>query len=144
MLMVALGLLLLSEIGLGGGLGGLLPSLAIVGVGVGLVTTPVAASALGGAGDDEFGVAAAALNTSRMVGLTLGIAFMGAIVAARWPAGFAAGPVSPGGLAEGLALAYKINAGIALVTAGVAAATLPGAKRSRVMRRGRHGRPSVA
>ena len=144
MLLVALGLLLLSEIGLGGGLGGLLPSLAIVGVGVGLVTTPVTAAALGGAADDEFGVAAGVLNTSRMVGLTLGIAFMGAIVAARWPAGFAAGPVSPGGLAEGLAVAYKINAGIALVTAGVAAATLPGAKRSRVMRRGRHGRPSVA
>jgi MFS family permease len=126
MLLIALGLLLLSEFGLGGGLGGLLPSLAVVGLGVGLVTTPVTAAALGGAADHELGVAAGVLNTSRMLGLTLGIAMMGAIVAARWPGGFASAPVDPGGLADGLALAYRVNAGIALVTAALAAATLPG------------------
>lgn len=128
MLLIALGLLLLSEFGLGGGLGGLLPSLAIVGIGVGLVTTPVTAAALAGAADHEVGIAAGVLTTSRMVGLTLGIALMSAIVAARWPGGFATAPASPGTLADGLALAYRVNAGIALATAGLAAAALPGSK----------------
>ncbi len=128
MLVVALGLLLISELGLRGGLGGLLPSLAVVGLGVGLVTTPVTAAALAGAADHEVGVAAGVLNTSRMVGLTLGIALMGAIVAVRWPGGFAAGSVRPGELADGLALAYRVNAGIALATAGLAAGVLPGSK----------------
>jgi MFS family permease len=131
MLLIALGLLLLSEFGLSGGLGGLLPSLAVLGLGVGLVTTPVTAAALASAADHEAGVAAGVLNTSRMVGLTLGIALMSAIVAARWPGGFATAPVGPGGLADGLALAYRINAGIALATAGIALATLPGSSPGR-------------
>jgi hypothetical protein len=86
------------------------------------VTTPVTAAALTGATDHETGVAAGVLNTSRKVGLTLGIALMSAIVAARWPGGFAISPASPGGLAGGLAIAYRVNAGIALATAGLAAA----------------------
>ena len=53
---------------------------------------------------------------------------MSAIVAASWPGGFAAAPVRPGALADGLALAYRVNAGIVLATAGLAAATLPGSR----------------
>lgn len=128
MLLIALGLLLLSELGLDGGLGGLLPSLSVIGVGVGLVTTPVTAAALTGVPEHEAGVAAGVLNTSRMLGLTLGIALMGAIVAARWPGGFATAPAQPGALGDGLALAFRINAGIALATAGLAAATLAGVR----------------
>jgi EmrB/QacA subfamily drug resistance transporter len=136
MLLLALGLLLLSEFGLGGGLAGLLSSLAVVGLGAGLVTTPITAAALGGAAEHEAGVAAGVLNTSRMVGLTLGIALMGAIVAARWPGGFAAASVRPGALADGLSIAYRVNAGIALATAGLAAATLAGSGRPRAARLG--------
>ena len=126
MLLIALGLLLLSELGLGGDLGGLLPSLAVIGLGVGLVTTPVTAAALADVAEHEAGVAAGVLNTSRMIGLSLGVALMGAIVAARWPEGFAATPVRAGAFADGLALAYRVNAGIALATAGLAAATFAG------------------
>lgn len=126
MLLIALGLLVLSEFGLSGGQDGLLPSLAMIGLGVGFVTTPITAAALGDAADHQIGVAAGVLNTSRMVGLTLGIALMSAIVAARWPGGFASVQVDTAGLADGLALAYRINAGIALATAGLTAVTLPG------------------
>ncbi len=128
MLLITLGLLLLSEFGIGGGSSSLLASLAVVGLGVGFVTTPITSAALAGAADDQVGVAAGVLNTSRMIGLTLGIALMSAIVAASWPGGFAAAPVRPGALADGLALAYRVNAGIALATAGLAAATLPGSR----------------
>ncbi len=144
MLLIAIGLLLLSEFGLHGGLGGLLSSLAVVGLGIGLVTTPVTAAALGDVPEHEAGVAAGVLNTSRMVGLTLGIALMGAIVAARWPGGFAVAPARPGALAGGLSLAFRINAGIALATAAVAAATLAGTKPRRAARLGRRdGRSST-
>lgn len=129
MVLIALGLLSLSEFGLGGGLSGLLPSLAVVGLGVGLATTPVTAAALADTAEHEAGIAAGVLNTSRMVGLTLGIALMGAIVAARWPGGFAMAAARPGSLADGLALAFRINAAIALATAGLAAATLAGSTR---------------
>jgi len=125
MLLIAVGLLLLSGIGLGGGLGGLLPSLAVIGLGIGLVTTPVTSAALAGAADHESGVAGGVLNTSRMIGLTLGIALMSAIVATRWPGGFATASVDSG-LADGLSIAYRVNAAIALATAALAAATLPG------------------
>lgn len=71
MLLLALGLLLLAEIGLGRGVSGLLFPLAVIGLGVGLVTTPVTDAALAGAAEYESGVAAGVLNTSRMVGLSL-------------------------------------------------------------------------
>mgnify|MGYP000035222745 CR=1 FL=1 len=130
MLLMALGLALLAELGLEGGLVWLLPSLTVIGLGIGLVTTPVTAAALAGAPQGEDGVAAGILNTSRMVGLSLGIALMGAIVAARWPGGFAAAPVPATTLADGLSLAFLVNAGIALVTAALAAATLRGRGRA--------------
>ncbi len=97
-------------------------------IGVGLVTTPVTAAALADAADHEVGIAAGLPTTSRMVGLTLEIALMSAIVAARGPGGFATAPASPGALADGLALEYRVNAGMALATAGLAAAALPGSK----------------
>ena len=128
MLLIALGLLLLSQFGLGGGLDALLPSLAVIGLGIGLVTTPVTAAALEDTAEHQAGIAAGVLNTSRMVGLTLGIALMGAIVAARWPGGFAVATLRPAALADGLAIAFRVNAGIALATAAVAAATLAGSK----------------
>jgi hypothetical protein len=89
MLLFALGLLLLSSLGLDGGPVGLLASLAMVSLGVGLVTAPLTVAALTGASECEAGTAAGVLNTSRMVGVTLGIALMGALVAVRWPGGFA-------------------------------------------------------
>lgn len=79
-----------------------------------------------------------------MVGLTLGIALMGAIVAARWPGGFAVAPSRPGALADGLSLAFRVNAGIALATAGLAAASLAGSKRPPGARSTtRRGQPAV-
>lgn len=144
MLLIAVGLLLLSELGLRGGLGGLVSSLAVVGLGVGLVTTPITVGALADAAEHEDGVAAGLLNTSRMVGLSLGIALMGAIVAARWPGGFVADPVEASAFADGLAVAYRVNAGIALATAALAAATLAGSKPRRPARLPEHAAVAAA
>ena len=103
----------------------LLPALAVVGVGVGLTTTPITAAALDGLPDDKAGVAAGILSTSRMMGLTLGIALMGAIMTASWPGGLAEQNVPPESFVSGLSNAFWVNAAITLVTVVVAARTLP-------------------
>ncbi len=51
--------------------------------GIGLTAAPVTAAALDFGPTDEDGVRAGILNTSRMIGLAIGIALMGAIVTAR-------------------------------------------------------------
>lgn len=122
-LLLAAGLVAVS-LSLTGGLAPLLAGLALVGVGVALATTPAAAEALDAAPAGQDGLASGVLNTSRMVGLALGIATTGAIVAARWPAGYV--QASPEAFADGLALALLVNAAVAAVTAAVAALTLGG------------------
>jgi EmrB/QacA subfamily drug resistance transporter len=60
----------------------ILPGLLIGGVGMGLTMTPVTAAAMSAVAVDKAGVGSAVLNSSRQVGGSLGIAVMGAIVAA--------------------------------------------------------------
>ncbi len=131
LLLLAGGLLLLSRLGLDGELAPLLAGLALIGLGVAFVTTPATAAALDTAPAEQEGLASGVLNTSRMVGLALGIATMGAIVAARWPGGYVQAAATPGDLfADGLALAFLVNAGVAGATALVAALALGAAPRA--------------
>ena len=51
--------------------------------GMALAMTPTTAAAMGSVPVDKAGVGSAVLNSSRQVGGSLGIAIMGAIVAAR-------------------------------------------------------------
>ena len=125
LLLLALGLGLLTGLDVEPDRWLLLPALAVVGLGVGLTTTPITAAALDGLPDRQAGVAAGILNTSRMIGLTLGIALMGAIMTASWPGGLAEGNVPPEAFVSGLSKAFWVNAAIAVVTAFVAARTLP-------------------
>jgi EmrB/QacA subfamily drug resistance transporter len=124
--LLAAGLGLLTRLGIETDLWSLLPGLALVGVGVGLTTTPVTAAALEGSPDEEAGVAAGILNTSRMIGLSLGIAAMGAIVSASWPGGLADQDVPPQAFVDGLSTAFLVNTGVAALTAALAAWALPG------------------
>jgi hypothetical protein len=69
----------------------LLPTLVVMGVGIGLASAPTTAVALAAAPDEESGSAAALVSASRTVGLAFGVAFMGALVGgAATPAAFAA------------------------------------------------------
>lgn len=125
LLLLAAGLGLLTQVDVEADLRLLLPALAIVGVAVGLTTTPMTAAALDGLADGETGVAAGILNTSRMIGLTLGVALMGAIMTASWPGGLAEGTVPPEAFVDGLSKAFWVNTAIAIIAAGVTARTLP-------------------
>lgn len=123
MVILAGGLLLLSGLGDTSGPGTLLPALMLSGLGIGLTTAPVASAALDLAPANEAGVRAGVLNMSRMLGLAVGIALMGAIVTARWPGGLA-GDADADAFVGGLSLALVVNAAIALLAAMLAATTL--------------------
>lgn len=124
MLALAVGLLTLARLGIGHSPTVTLAALAVIGVGAGLTTTPITAAALSSLPKDRGGEAAAIITTSRMIGLAVGIAGMGALVALRWPGGFATtgGPAAV--LGAGLSDAFTINAGLAIATAALAYLTL--------------------
>lgn len=128
MVILAGGLLLLSRLGARSGLGDLLPALMLSGIGIGLTTAPVTTAALDFAPQDEAGLRAGILNTSRMIGLAVGIALMGAIVTARWPGGLAGAATDPRAFVDGLSVAFLVNAVIALVAAALAATTIAGGR----------------
>ena len=117
-------LALLSRVVLNGGPLGIALGLATVGLAVPFVTTPSTAGGLDLVEPDARGRAAGVLNTSRAIGLALGIALMGAIVNTSWPRGL----IMPGParelFASNLSTAFLVNAGLAAATAVLAAITL--------------------
>ena len=82
MLLVAGSLLIFSRLGLDSTWWNLFPGLIVGGVGMALTMTPTTAAAMGSVEVDKAGVGSAVLNSMRQVGGSLGIAIMGAIVAA--------------------------------------------------------------
>jgi EmrB/QacA subfamily drug resistance transporter len=93
----------------------LLPGFLIGGLGMALTMTPSAAAATRAVSVDKAGVGSAVLNASRQVGGSLGIALMGAIVAAE-----ADGVTSPEAFVDGFQSALRVASGIAVVGAIVA------------------------
>lgn len=99
--------------------------LALAGIGIGFTTSPTTAAALDGARDSAAGESAGLLNTSRMIGLSLGIATMGAVISGG--ADVLTGSSSARQtFVTGLSEALRINAGIALVAVVIALATITG------------------
>ena len=128
MAVLAAGLWLLSGLGTDSDLSSVLPGLIVAGFGIGLTTAPVTSAALDFAPADQAGARAGILNTSRMIGLSIGIALMGAIVSARWPGGLAGAATDPRAFVDGLSVAFGVNGAIALVAAAIAALTLAGGR----------------
>lgn len=126
MAILAAGLVALSGLGATSDFQGLLPGLLLAGLGIGLTTAPATRAALEFAPAEEAGVRAGILNTSRMIGLAVGIALMGAIVSARWPGGLAGATTDPQAFVDGLSTAFLVNAAISLIAAALAASTLGG------------------
>lgn len=104
--------------------GALTPWLALAGLGIGLVTAPATTAALGAGESTGYGAAAAVFNTFRTTGLALGIALMGAIVAANGPAALfssAFDAAHHAAFVRGISTALVVNAAIAFGGAGLAA-----------------------
>ena len=115
MLLVALQLVLFSRLGSDASYWNLLPALVIGGLGMALTMTPSTAAATRSVSVDKAGVGSAVLNSSRQVGGTMGIALIGAIMAAE-----AGGEVSVDAFMRGFEKALVVAAGIAALGALVA------------------------
>jgi hypothetical protein len=100
-----------------------LPGMMIGGLGMALSMAPTTAAAMGSVPVDKAGVGSAVLNSMRQVGGSLGIAVMGAIVAAQLhaPRG---DPRAPAQFVTGLHHALYVAAAIALCAAVVAVVTV--------------------
>ena len=115
MTLLAVQLLLFSQLSADASFWNLLPALLIGGVGMALTMTPSAAAATRSLPVDKAGVGSAVLNSARQVGGTMGVAIMGAIVAAE------VGDVpTPDAFMRGFERALLVAAGIAIAGAIVA------------------------
>ncbi len=84
-------------------------ALMVIGVGLGLNTAPVNAVAVAAVGAARSGTASGLINTTRMIGATMGIAILGAVYASHAYAG------TEEGMLSGLRLAYLGGAAAELV-----------------------------
>jgi MFS family permease len=115
MLLVAGQLVLFSRLGEDATFWNLLPALLIGGAGMALTMTPSAAAATRSVPVEKAGVGSAVLNSARQVGGTMGIAVIGAIMAAE-----AGGEQTVDAFMRGFEVSLLVAAGIALVGAVVA------------------------
>jgi len=101
----------------------IVPGLVLGGFGMSLAMTPTTAAAMGSVPVDKAGVGSAVLNSMRQVGGSLGIALMGAIVASSVSV-LPTSPEYPDQFVQGYHNALHVAAGIAIVGAIVAVATV--------------------
>jgi EmrB/QacA subfamily drug resistance transporter len=123
MTLVAGSLLIFSRMGENGTWWDLFPGLVVGGVGMALVMTPTTAAAMGSVEVDKAGVGSAVLNSFRQVGGALGIAIMGAIVAASLHVP-PTDPRAPSQFVTGYQHALEVAAVIAFAAALIAVATI--------------------
>lgn len=124
MALTALGLVMLAGVKVQWGQWQLLPGLLLAGLGIGLSSTPITTAAMDEVPAPRYGIASATLNAFRMIGLSAGVAIMGAIVAAQWPRDFARPDADPAAFTAGLSNGFLVNAAWALAAAGLAIGTV--------------------
>lgn len=123
MAVLALGLFLLSRLGQSTPLGLVAGALGIVGLGVGLFTSPNNSAIMGAVPAGHRGVASGVLATARTLGNVLGIGMAGAIFSTV----LVSGPAHPATVVDGVSLGLLTAAALALVGA-LTSATRPGAE----------------
>jgi EmrB/QacA subfamily drug resistance transporter len=134
--LVTLSLVLFAQLDQHSDFWNVLPGLLAGGVGMALTMTPTTAAAMGSVPVDKAGVGSAVLNAFRQVGGSLGIAIMGAVVAAQvHVAPNPADPVYVRQFVHGYHLALYVAAAIAFTGAVVAVA---------LVRKVRHAEPVPA
>ena len=102
----------------------MLPGLLLAGAGIGLASAPITTAATDAVPDRQAGAAAAAHTAFRTIGLSLGVAVMGAIVAAQWPGDLTQTDPDPGTFTAGITAGFAVNAALALAAAALAVAAI--------------------
>jgi hypothetical protein len=124
MLILAVSLYLFSRMGTEESFWSLLPAMLLGGVGMSGTMAPVTAAAMGSVRPDKAGVGSAVLNSMRQVGGSLGIAVMGAIVAASASGTIVGSPEGATAFLRGFHHALEVAALIAAAGGVLAFATL--------------------
>lgn len=124
MFIIAFGLLWLSFIGLSSPVWFVVMGLVIIGLGMGMFSSPNTSAVMGSVERRQLGVASGAVATMRFVGQSMSLAIMGAIVAsiagmASLSGLFSGLPMDIGidasAFVEGLRAAFLVSAGIAMI-----------------------------
>ena len=123
MILVGISLVVFSQLDRGSNFWDIFPGLIVGGMGMALTMTPATSVAMGSVPVDKAGVGSAVLNSMRQVGGSLGIAIMGAIVAASLSLP-ATDPGAADQFVRGFQHALLAAAGIAFAAAIVAIATV--------------------
>lgn len=118
----AAGLALLGRLGSGTGFSDVAPGLLLVGLGLGLASAPITTAALASVPETSAGIGAATVSVSRLVGLTLGVSVMGAIVAIGWTGGEISSAADRDAFAGALGTGFAVSAGVAALGAVAAMA----------------------
>ena len=120
MTLVAAGLALFARVPVEGSfLVDVLPSMVVLGFGVGLAMNPVLLAAMSDVKPEDSGLASGVVNTSFMMGGALGLAVLASVAAAR-----TGGDSSAAALTDGYQAAFVIGTLFAVAAAAVAAALL--------------------
>jgi hypothetical protein len=124
-----------------------LPSLILIGVGMGLIFAPAMSTATLGVDPGDAGVASAMVNTAQQVGGSIGTALLSTLAASAATA-FAAGSQDPAVLAEAAVHSYTTafwwSAGVYALGAAVSFALLRPGTRTQHERVGEPGEPAMA
>jgi EmrB/QacA subfamily drug resistance transporter len=123
MILLSISLLIFSRLDASSNFWDILPGLLVGGFGMAIVMTPTTAAAMGSVPVDKAGVGSAVLNSMRQVGGALGIAVMGAIVAA-YATGLPGTPEATQGFVTGYQHALQVASVIALAGAVLSVATV--------------------
>ena len=118
--LLAVGAVLLLRVGAGSGYGPVWWPFVIIGIGYGLLSTPMAAAVLGAVPRERAGMASSTNLTARIAGGVFGVAVLGALVSASGGAG--AGQA----FTHGLHTALTVAAAVAFTGALLTAAFIPG------------------
>jgi EmrB/QacA subfamily drug resistance transporter len=125
MSLVALGLALFARAPVDGSfVVDVLPSMVVLGIGVGMAMNPVLLAAMSDVDVSESGLASGIVNTSFMMGGALGLAVLASLAARRTDTLTADGQNAVAALNGGYHLAFLVGAAFAVVAASLAAALL--------------------
>jgi predicted MFS family arabinose efflux permease len=125
MALVALGLLLFARAPVDGAFAvDVLPSMVLLGLGVGMAMNPILLAAMGDVPPEESGLASGVVNTAFMMGGALGLAVLASVAAARTDALRTDGHSVVAALTGGYHVAFLLGAVFAAIAAIVAGALL--------------------
>jgi len=125
MTLVAAGLALFARAPVDGSfLVDVLPSMLVLGIGVGMAMNPVLLAAMSDVGPEESGLASGVVNTAFMMGGALGLAVLASLAAWRTDELLAGGDAELAALTGGYQAAFVAGAIFAAVAAGLGAALL--------------------